>query len=69
MLHASRKNAWTATLSTKAHKDANPRLMNTTEAAILAVSPGRVAQLLGDLDYPPSACGIPTPSARVVTRH
>jgi hypothetical protein len=47
-IHASRKNAWTAKLSTKAHKDANPRLMNTTEVAILAVSPGRVAQLCGD---------------------
>ncbi len=35
------ENAWTAKLPTKAHKDANPRLMNTTEAAILAVSHGR----------------------------
>ena len=34
------ENAWIATVSTKAHKDANPRLMNTTEAAILAVSHG-----------------------------
>jgi len=42
------ENAWTAKLSTKAHKDANPRLMNTSEAAILAVSHGRVAQLCGD---------------------
>jgi hypothetical protein len=38
------ENAWIATVSTKAHKDAHPGLMNTTEAAILAVSRGRVAQ-------------------------
>ncbi len=40
MLYMPLENAWIATVSTKAHKDANPKLMNTTEAAILAVSHG-----------------------------
>ncbi len=42
-------------------------LLNTVEAAILALSQGGVAQLCGDHSAP--TCGIATPSARVVTRY
>jgi hypothetical protein len=39
----------------------------TVEAAILAVSHGKVAQLLRNLDYLGSACGIHPPSVRIVS--